>query len=367
MLRTLRDTPMANAEAQRILVYRLGSLGDFTVALPALHGIRERFPHAAIDLLTNIPVSTQAPAAAQVLNHTGLIDDYLAYPLGTRSPRILARLLRQLRARRYDLLVNLSQPRGRRAEFRDAAFFRFAGIHHQTGIIDVPGGPHPKELEPGRRWESIASVLARRVGTLANVDILDPSRWNLHLTGQEQAEAANLLQGVPASAGFFVVNAGGKSQTQHWPRDNWRALASLLETDLGNHAAVIVGGPGDAEALQEGFAEWPGGSLDLCGCCTPRVSAAIMASARLFIGHDSGPLHLAEAAGIPVIGIYCARSKPGLWFPVGPQHHALYEQVPCFGCELDRCEVYNTKCIRAISPEAVAEAVRSVISSPASR
>ena len=92
-----------------------------------------------------------------------------------------------------------------------------------------------------------------------------------------------------------------------------------------------------------------GSVLNLCGLIEPRISAIIIRKAKMFIGHDSGPMHLAAAVGTPVIAIFSARNKPGEWFPNGDIHKVLYHKTECFGCNLEVCDVENNKCIRSIT------------------
>src|SRR5690349_11795550 len=96
----------------RIVIYRLGSLGDTVVALPCFHRISQSFPGAERILLTNVPVSTKAAPVEAVLKGTGLVHGVLAYPLSLRSPRALLRLRSQLRAVGADTLVYLAEKRG---------------------------------------------------------------------------------------------------------------------------------------------------------------------------------------------------------------------------------------------------------------
>jgi hypothetical protein len=79
------------SKVRRVLIYRLGSLGDTVVALPCYHLIARRFPNAERRLLTNFPINGKAPAAAAVLGESGLIHGYMRYTVGTRN---LAELLR---------------------------------------------------------------------------------------------------------------------------------------------------------------------------------------------------------------------------------------------------------------------------------
>ena len=73
--------------------------------------------------------------------------------------------------------------------------------------------------------------------------------------------------------------------------------------------------------------------MNLCGLLNPRESAAALKMAKIFVGHDSGPMHLAASVGIPCVAIFSARNKPGVWFPYGNQHKVVYHPIDCYGCE----------------------------------
>ena len=80
------------SSARRVLIYRLGSLGDTLIALPALHLVKRAFPQAERRMLTNIPVNAKAPPVAAILENTDLVHGYFRYTVGTRSAVDLARL-----------------------------------------------------------------------------------------------------------------------------------------------------------------------------------------------------------------------------------------------------------------------------------
>ena len=82
---------------KRVLIYRLGSLGDTLVALPALHLVARAFPNAERRMLTNFPVNVKAPPAAAILENSGLVQGYFRYAVGTRSVVELTKLWWELR------------------------------------------------------------------------------------------------------------------------------------------------------------------------------------------------------------------------------------------------------------------------------
>ena len=112
------------SSTKRVLIYRLGSLGDTLVALPALHLVARAFPDAERRLLTNFPVNAKAPPAAAILENTNLIQGYFRYVAGTRSPGELLGLWWRLLRWRPQVLVYMGPARGVESARRDAKFFR---------------------------------------------------------------------------------------------------------------------------------------------------------------------------------------------------------------------------------------------------
>src|ERR1700722_6358851 len=90
---------------RRVLIYRLGSLGDTVVALPCFHLIARVFPNAERRLLTNFPIHDKAPASAAVLGNSGLVDGYMRYTVGTRNPLELLRLATEIRGFAPDVVI----------------------------------------------------------------------------------------------------------------------------------------------------------------------------------------------------------------------------------------------------------------------
>src|ERR1700761_8089678 len=100
------------SSTKRVLIYRLGSLGDMLVALPSLHLIARAFPDAERRLLTNFPVSSKAAPAGAIVGESGLVSGYFRYGVGTRSVVALARLWWEIRRWAPDVLVYLGPARG---------------------------------------------------------------------------------------------------------------------------------------------------------------------------------------------------------------------------------------------------------------
>ncbi len=348
-------------DVRRVLVYRLGSLGDMLVAMPCFHLIERAFPNAERRLLTNSPVSTKAPAAAAVLDGSGLIGSYERYTIGMRNPLDLLALAWRIRRFRPDALIYLAASRGVSVARRDANFFRWmCGIRTSIGVPLTEDMQQPREDASGAS-EPEASRLARNLSTLGDAALEDPGSWSLRLTSSEQARADGELLPL-AGKQFIAVSVGTKVQAKDWGPPNWRALLERLTQIYPGMGLVLAGAPEESAASEFAAAAWTAGPvINLCGKLTPRESAAAFSRAALFIGHDSGPMHLAASVQTPCVAIFAARNKPRVWFPFGGQHRILYHRVDCWGCGLETCLEQRRKCLLSITVDEVVNAVREAL------
>ena len=368
---------MVERGVRRVLIYRLGSLGDTLIALPALHLVARAFPNAERCMLTNHPVHAKAPLAAAILENTGLVHRYLRYSVGTRSPLELARVWADVVRFRPEVLVYLAAGRGTASARRDAAFFRMCGVRRQIGVpvTEVMDQPQPEDGSmltqigvPGVEMPEIpfmlepeAARLARNLAELGDAELDSQAAWHLHLTTEERAKAATVLQ--PAGdRPVLAVSVGTKVQAKDWGRENWRGLLTRLGQELPEHALALAGVASEGEASEYAAVGWRSGCsgpvINLCGELTPRESAAVFECAQLFLGHDSGPMHLAAAVQTPCVAIFAARNVPRVWFPYGARHRVLYHRTTCWGCGLETCLIERKRCLTEISVDEVFEAVR---------
>ena len=310
-----------------ILIYRLGSLGDTVVSLPCFHKIAECFPNATRLVLTNRPVSGAAPRLFDLLNGSGLVHGTIEYALALRSPLVLARLWLQLRRSGASKLCYLAAPRGRWNLLRDLAFFRSCGI---SRVIGAPLTPDLSEMrfdpETGEE-EYECERLARCFAELGPLDLGVRSAWDLGLSDLEREEAARVLEPLGGRP-FIAVNMGGKAAENDWGEPNWRDLFEILGRERADLEIVVVGGGADAARVRAIADTQRKPVLSLCGRLSPRGTAAVLSCASLFIGHDSGPLHLASACGVRCVGIFSNRHKPHKWHPYGRHHRIIHPSGP---------------------------------------
>lgn len=342
--------------AEKILVFRRGSLGDGVVSLPALHALAERFPGSEVRILTNTPISPQAAALQAFLAGTGLIEGFFTFPPSGRSLAMWTSLAREIRRWGPDRLVYLSEPSGRLAVAQEVVFFLACGIRRFTGLPIGPALRSHRRIGPGL-WESETVRLLRAVGTAAPPE----TAWEAGFSMAEETKAAGLLSGWAGTSRFIALCVGGKGKDKDWGDGNWRAVLSAITEADPALGLLAVGAAEEAERAANLATVWRGPVLNLCGKAEPRISALAMKQALFYLGHDSGPMHLAALVGIPCVAVFSARSKPGVWFPAGTGHHILYPREATDGIAATAGMKSGGTSIEGIDPKAVIEACRSLL------
>ena len=352
-------TSLSDNSVRRILIFRLGSLGDTLVTLPILYLIARRYPTAERRVLTNFSISDKASPMAAVLDGTDLVHAYFRYPPRTYNVRALFAVIRDIRRWRPDLLIYLHEPRGTAIAVRDAIFFRACGISRMLGVPYANSAKVPVFKPELKRYEHKSEYLARSVNTLGDSRLSDRSSWDLALSDAEWGRGRESLAPLLGCKGILTVSIGSKIDVKDWGNDNWKELLRVLSARLPDWGLAMIGLPMERDRTEGLLPAWRGSSLNLCGSMTLRECGAALALSDLYAGHDSGPMHLAATVGTPCVAIFSARNHPGEWFPHGEGHTVFYNQTECFGCNLDECLQFKKKCILSIGVNEVADAIVS--------
>ena len=345
----------------RILIFRTGQLGDTLVALPSLYAIRSNFPYASITLLYDRHVEQQYVVSRTLLEATGTIDGFIEYKIET-GKGICTRIRnsmdawRRVRQGKFDRIFQMSvAQRTWRQVLRDSLFFRSAGIKtvssaDQFRRASQDGSPNFDKLVLHEadfylRWLASEGLVVPGAGE---------GRMELSILAEEIDRAESSLRGIDVSKPLVAVCAGSKDPVKVWPIERFQNLAHALRSKL-NCELVMMGDQNDYQISQL-ILDAAGGGLNLCGKTSPRESAAVLKKCRLYVGNDTGCMHLAAAVGIPCVAIFSSRDVPGKWYPYGKNHRVFRTQIACQGCMFKKCEALNMECIKRI---AVAEVYQS--------
>ncbi|MFN8882744.1 MAG: glycosyltransferase family 9 protein [Alphaproteobacteria bacterium] len=280
----------------RILVIKLGALGDFAQAFGPFTAIRAHHPGAEITLLTTppfAPLARQAPWFDQIWDN--------GRPRGLSA---LWALARQLRAARFDRVYDLqTSDRSSRYRWLVGRSVEWSGI--------AAGASHP-HANPRRDF---MHTVERQREQLEMVGIS-------HFPAPELAWLDADITRFALSERFALLIPGASPgrPAKRWPVENFAALAAALDIP-----AVILGGPTEA-GLGAAITQTAPGARDLTGKTSFADIAALARRAAFCIGNDTGPTHLAAVAGCPTLALFGEDSDPALCAPRGPRVAVLRHQ-----------------------------------------
>jgi heptosyltransferase-3 len=340
------------SEVRRVLVVRLRSSGDTVLTTPALFALRRSLPHAQIDILLEDWV-------APVLDGSDLIDRVITLPRDSTSAR--ARIARELRSARYDVVYNLHG--GTTATF----LTRATGAKHRVGFENYQYArlhnhvaPSPLTIWQRPTLHSVEQQLALIGWT--GVPVTDRPATRLAVTDSAAMSIARRLEaaGLDANEPIAMIHPTAAFDTKQWAVENFaRVNKELRDRDL---APVIVVAPNEKQTAQSLTEESSAGRLTLSDLSLPEVTA-LAGRARLFVGNDSGIAHIAAAAGAPCVVIF-GSSNRNHWRPWTTQpNEIVFEEMACQPCPGYSCaEFEKPECILRVPVERVVAAIDRILS-----
>jgi len=326
------------ARWKKIIVFRTDRIGDLVLSFPVVEALKASLPEAQVDLFVN-PYTV--PVANLQRNVSTVVPD--AYSG-------LAALNEFLKSQQYDLAVHLFPvPRLALATFlagipvRVGTMYRYFSplYNRRVRLHRKKAGMHERDLN----LKLLEGIGIPTEGATVGLEI--PERFHREIVDRLAAK------GIDASGdAFVVVHPGSGDSSLNWPAEHFGRLGNQL---LGSGIPVVLtGGDRDRTVVDQARACMDGGGTDLCGELDLEQLAALYSAASLIVSNSTGPLHLADALGTKVIGIYSpyVSAAPHRWGPYGqPENVFVPDGDLCPRCTRERCERYN--CLSTILPETV--------------
>lgn len=330
---------------KRVLVIRLRSIGDTVLATPSLFALKRFLPQAQVDILVEDWV-------APLLTDHPHIDNVITLERGGFMTR--ARVARELRGERYDVVYNLHG--GTTATF----LTRATGARHRVGFKTYQYAKLHTELVPSplllwgqQKTHSVEQQLALLGWT--GVPVSDRPRTHLGISPAAVASVNQQLAAVGlGDRKVALIHPAAAFETKRWATENFARVAEFV-TERGL-APVAIAAPHEAgivnDLLSEAAVEIV--SLDLS---LPEVTA-LAARSQLFVGNDSGIAHIAAAIGTPSVVVF-GSSNVAHWRPWNrAKAEVVFEEMPCQPCHGYFCEKFpQPECILRVPAARVAAAI----------
>ena len=331
---------------RHILLIKPSSLGDIVHAMPTCAAIRQAYPKARLTWLVK-------REWAGLVERIGGVDR--VWPVDSTLAGWLSQVS-LLRAERFDLVVDLQ------GLFRSAAIGWLSGSPLFVGFANGREGspwfysrrvPVPQlEMHAVDRYLLVAmAVGAVESGT-------PEFRFCIPQTDYDEVDRLLSRSGVTPGTRWVAMNVSARWETKRWPAASFAEVADRLQQE-GCGAVVMFGGPDERADVAAVRGMMKTSSIDLTGSTTVGLLPALLSRASLLITNDSGPMHIAAAAGTAVVALFGPTSAVRTG-PYGVGHQVLTGNVPCRPCFSRTC--HNTlplECLRTVSPEEVLAAARA--------
>jgi heptosyltransferase II len=331
----------------RLLIRATNWVGDAIMALPALQAVRERFVDAHIAILA-------LPYAAEIYEGQGIADELIVYDRKGEHAGIRGRerLAAALKSKQFDTALLLQNA------FEAAWISWRAGIPQRIGYKRDGRGflltkaiPVPKSGEIPVHEKFYYLELVRRAGWLESLPDVPEIALRVKAEQLEEAEGRLRVLGARVGVTRVAVGAGASyGSAKCWPPERFaQALNQLLhERDAD---IVLFGTPTETNvsaAIQGGLSR---PALDLTGKTQIAELPALLSRCSVFLGNDSGAMHVAAAVGLPVVAVF-GPTDPFGTAPVTPRCAIVQERPYCSPCFLRRCPT-DHRCMTAVTPEMV--------------
>lgn len=327
-------------QPQRIVCFHLNQVGDLLFSLPALYNLRHAFPEAHITCVIR-------PEYAGLLSLSGLADKVIH-----RQRRFWggAAVVAQLLSQRPELAILFSTSPASALLALCSGAIRRVGFDHQLQsrlLTDRVTYRCPPSIQNNLR---LVGMLGCSIKKEDYVGLLHPGL-------SEHSCADNILRsiGIDQSMRFAVIAPGTSSgrEIKRWSDIGFADVADGLMSRFAIRSVIV--GNRRGESIRN-FSNYV---YDLTGLTPLPALAALLQRASVFIGVDSGIMHLAAAVGVPVVALF-GPTDPSVTGPKGQNVRVLCLDVPCRPCFGTECKI-GRPCIESITPHMVLDAISSVL------
>jgi lipopolysaccharide heptosyltransferase I len=341
--------PLCDYPARRVVLIKPSALGDIVQTLPVLTALRRRYPQAHITWLVN-------------RNYEGLLrghpdlDEVLPFDRGAtrhglwKATTGYARFLRDFRARRFDLVIDLQ------GLLRSGLFTAASAAPRRVGLSSAREGAVWFYTDVVRVADFKAIHAVDRYWLVAEaLGAGGPIEFRLPIREAERVWVDEVIGDCPRP--WLAFGVGSRWVTKRWPPEHFAELARRAQAHFGG-TVIFVGGTDETELAQSTGQMLASPWRNLSGRTTLPQLTALLARADVMVANDTGPLHLAAALGRPIVAPYTC-TKVALNGPYGQAVRAVETRVYCAGSYVKTCP--RLDCMAELTPERLWPVLESIL------
>ena len=342
------------ASVNNILFIRLRRIGDIIMTTPALAALRRACPNAAITYVVDEP-------------YRELVEGHPALQRIIRLPRKLSaaeflRRIKPLRRTKYDIVIDLhSGPRASlltgfcRAGLKVGYKIKYRHVFYDVKVPRKPPSGHVHSVENHINAIKAAGIPVSSIPPLSMAPESDAEKTKVR---------AFMTQFGLRDRAFLVLHIGAGNRFREWGTENLIEFIDILDERV-SFPVVLVGASEDltsAETILRGCRKPP---FSLVGRLGLRELRHLIDLSRIFVGPDSGPMHIAATTSTP-IAAYFGPTLPAHFAPWKAKHVVIEKDIPCRPCRQTACVTNDFRCIRGITAEEVFKACLPFLRAPSS-
>ena len=311
-------------KVKNILIIKLDDAGDMVYATPVFKLIKQKYPESKTTLWCK-------NATSELIKHDPFLDFII-----TKKEQL---------EQKYDLILDL---RGN-IESLKYAFLHPPKIRLDRGTIRLKNklkGQHPHEIQTNFE---IIKILIDDAHTELQPEIYY-SKYEENLAQKYIAE--NNLEK------FAVLHVGANKKLRKWPLENYAALANILKNQY-QLDLIFVGNTQDMEDIAQVKSRLEFKTYAVAGNFSWTQYAALVKKAALFVGNESGPLHVAAAMGTPLVGLF-GPGEPRIFYPYGEKSTFVHHVLTCNPCDQIHCVHLSNTCMQRINLTEVLDQIKAL-------
>ena len=332
----------------------MSAIGDVVRTIPAVKGLRERYPDAHIAWCVE-------EKSSDILVDCPYLDRVILFPrrqlvgkTGSRT-RSLKEFVRELRRERFDTVLDFH------GIFKSGVLALLSGAKERIGfhrrytkefnflLMNRAVVPPGKKINRFERNVSLVESLGAAPSNL-DVEIVVPD--------EVKRRVGELLQPFDRDKPLVAIHPTTSRPFKLWDSRNYAKVADKLLTD-GVAQVLITCGPGERDAAEQVVAQMQSPPPPLVELGSLREYAWLVKQADLYFGGDTGPMHIASAMGTPIVAIF-GPTDPAVNAPYRQPHRVLYKDLSCSPCKERRCSP-NLECMTAITVEEAYDAILDML------